>query len=428
MIARFLFYLHQLRRNMRLKPGDLRQMQLKKVRAIIEHAYKNVPFYRRKFDKAGVKPSDVKSLSDLTKIPLTTKAEVQAGSLSEFVARNTDINTCIKRATSGSTGIPLTTLIDGRGFDFEAAVSTRALLENGLRLRDRMAVMSDPRHFPGNIKWFQRLGIMRREYISIFDDPQSQYLFLKKLQPDIIKGYSSALTILTGVCTVAHEIRPHLIFTGAEFLDSRSRALINSAFGADVLDNYGCREFGLLAWECSEHSGYHINLENVFMELVKNGESVGTGERGRIVCTGLANYAMPLIRYDLGDVGTLFEGHCPCGRPLPLMKIIEGRMDDFLIALDGRIVSPTVIFPYPFENIEMIRQFRIVQERQDKLTIQLAMKKGFYNEAIVFEKAKKRLQRLFGEEMQVEFQILEEIPRDESGKLRKTVSLLKKPF
>jgi len=104
------------------------------------------------------------------------------------------------------------------------------------------------------------------------------------------------------------------------------------------------------------------------------------------------------------------------------MKILEGRADDFLITLDGRIVSPTVFFPYPFEDFEGIRQFRVIQEKRGKLTIQLAVKESFFNKKEVLEKARNEIWRLFGEGMQVKFQLSEKIDRDTSGKLRKTVS------
>jgi len=148
MIARLLLYLYELRKNLRLEPSSLQEMQRKKLRAIIKHAYENVPFYHKKFDSAGIRPDDVKSVADLSKFPVTTKSEIQVSSLEDIVARNIDVNRCIKRFTSGSTGIPLTIIVDKRAVDFEGAVWFRALFENGLRLWDRMAIISDPRSFP----------------------------------------------------------------------------------------------------------------------------------------------------------------------------------------------------------------------------------------------------------------------------------------
>jgi phenylacetate-CoA ligase len=417
-----LLYLYKIKKNLHLKPKHLQETQLDKLKAILKHAYENVPFYHRKFQQARIRPEDVKSVADLSKLPLTSKSEIQRGSLEIHMAKNFDLDNCIKRTTSGSTGLPLTTVIDEKGNDFEVAIWTRTLLENGLKLRDKMAVIGDPRHFPKKRSFLERLGIVSRKSISIFDNAKRQVTFLEDYNPDVIKSYPSSLAILAdAVRNDAHNIKPRLLFTSAELLDSESRKFINSAFENEVLDNYACSEFSLLAWECHEHMGYHINIDNVVMEFLKDGEVVAPGERGEIVCTGLINYAMPLIRYRLGDVGIPQEEECSCGRKLPLMKLIEGRKDDFLMALDGRIISPTVFFPYPFENMDLIRQFKVIQERRDRLTIQVVMRENNFIQSQMLESAKINLQKLFGNNMQVEFQILEKIDED-TKKQRKVIS------
>ena len=159
------------------------------------------------------------------------------------------------------------------------------------------------------------------------------------------------------------------------------------------------------------------------MEFLKNEEAVSPGESGEIICTSLVNYGMPLVRYKLGDVGVYCEEQCSCGRKLPLMKIVEGRNDDFLITLDGKSISPTIFFPYPFENIEGIRQFRVIQEKKDELKIQLVARDNFLKDNEVLEKAKREIKNVFGE-INVEFQLIEKIDKDPNGKLRKVISHL----
>jgi len=423
MIARVMLYSFALRRNLRLEPSSLKELQRRKLRVIIKHAYENVPFYHKKFDESGIKPDDVKSIADLSKVPVTTKSEIQARPFEEVVARNVDVNKCAKRTTSGSTGLPLTIVVDRRAVDFDEAVWFRALSEVGLRPWDRMAIIADPRSFPKSRSWFQRLGIARREYISIFDGAERQLVLMEKFKPDFVKGYSSSLEVLANFCKQqALTFKPRFVLTSAELLDDESRKLISSVFEADVLDNYSCEEFGLLAWECPAHMGYHMNVDSVVMEFVDNGETIESGERGEVLCTTLVNQTMPLIRYRIGDVGVPVEDKCSCGRTLPLMKVVEGRLDDFLLALDGRMISPTVFFPYPFENLRGIKQFRVVQERRDKLTIQLAVTESFLNRNQDLEKARRKIQNLFGESMQTEFEILKKINKDPTGKLRKVIS------
>lgn len=427
MIPRLLFYLHRLRRELWLEPAKLRELQTKRLRATVKHAYENVSFYHKKFDAAGVKPDDIRSVADLVKVPVTTKAEVQASSLQDVVARNVTMDKCVLRTTSGSTGLPLVLVVDRRVLDFEGAVWMRALFENGLRLGDRMAVIGDPRSFLKGKSVLQRFGIMRSKYISIFDDAERQRVLLDEYKPDVIKSYPSSLTILAHACQNSKKsFRPHLVFTSAELLDSASRRFINSMCKVELLDNYACSEFSLLAWECHKHAGYHINSDGVVVEFVDDGESVAFGERGEIVCTSLFNDVMPLIRYRIGDSGIPMEAQCSCERVLPLMKIVEGRTDDFLLTVDGRMIAPTVFFPYPFESFEGIRQFRVIQEKKDKLRIQLVADEAFLSSGQVFERARGEIQKLFGQEMQVDFQILDKIPRDYNGKLRKVISKVRR--
>jgi phenylacetate-CoA ligase len=218
-------------------------------------------------------------------------------------------------------------------------------------------------------------------------------------------------------------IKPRLIFTLAEFLDRKARESITGTFEAALFDHYGSSEIGLISWECKEHGAYHINADNLVIQFVNaDGQSVNAGERGEIVCTGLNNYAMPLIRYKQGDIGAGVEGECPCGIRLPLMQVIGGRKDDFLVATDGRVIPPTVFFPYPFENLEKIQQFRVIQEKRDRLVIQMVLKKGL--DPQLLENARKKVQELFGEDMVVEFEFLKEITREKNGKLRKIISRL----
>ncbi len=425
MITRQLLYLRMLRKNLLLDPSSLRQVQLKKLQAIIRYAYDNVPFYHRKFNESKIKPCDIVSIDDLTKIPITTKTEIQSTPVQDLVSKTVDVDKCIVRSTSGSTGVPLEIALSGKQADFEGALWHRTLSENGLGLRDRMLVISDPRGFPRNRKLSESFGILKRQYISIFDNAEKQLTLLEQFKPHAIKGYPSSLAILADFCRQRKiTFKPRLIFTTSEALDKESRELISSTFEAQLTDNYASQEFALMAWECHEHMGYHMNVDNVVMEFIRDGEAAALGERGEILCTSLFNRTMPLIRYEIGDIGIRVEEQCSCGRTLPLMKIIEGRTDDFLMSIDGRIISPTVFFPYPFKDMKGIKQFKVIQEKRDKINIQIVTEEDLIKADRTLEEATDKIKQLFGEEMQVEFQMVNKINRDQNGKLRKVVSYL----
>lgn len=425
MILRSLVYLNQLRRNLRVEPSKLRELQLKKLKYVIRNAYENVSFYHRKMDGAGVKPGDIQSLEDLKKIPCTTKSEVQKCSTEDVVARNVDVTKCIRKTTSGSTGMPLTIVADRASVDFEEALVARALLENGLSYTDKMLVVSDPRSFPKGRNWIQHFGISRRKYVSIFESEETQLETLKKYEPDAVKGYLSSIALLADACRRGNvSVRLRLVFTSAELLDSESRRLMELAFGTRPIDSYACYEFGLLAWECQEHSGYHMNVDSTVMEFLDGDEPFSYGESGEIVCTRLFNDSMPLIRYRLGDVGIPAEEHCSCGVTFPSMKIVEGRSDDFVRTVGGVMISPMVFSPFPFEieDFDRIVQFRVVQEKMDHMIIQMVLRGQLLEESEVLSRAERRMKELFGKEVCVEFEFVNELEKEPSGKLRKVVS------
>jgi phenylacetate-CoA ligase len=423
MIARSLYYLHQLRRNLRLKPAALQEMQQKKLRAMIKHAYENVPFYHMKFNEAGIRPDDVKSIEDLAKVPVTTKTEIQASSLKDIVARNFDVNKCLKRTTSGSTGIPLTVFLDKQALEVEMALLGRTYFEDGLKLSDKTVRIADPENFPNRQHLYERFGILPTKYISIFDNTKKQASIIEKYRPDVLRGYASCAEVLADFCREnGKNINMRLVFTGAELLDKNARQLISSVFRADLFDLYVSVEFGLMGWECHEHSGYHVNVESVLLEFAKNGEIVSHDEEGGIICTGLVNKALPLIRYRIGDIGVLSDDQCQCGIGLPLIKIIEGRVGDFLVTTSGKIVPPTIFFPYPFEDVMWIKQFRITQESRYRIVFEIIVKEGYYIHEDKLAAARARIKQFFGEDMEVIFKIVEKIKADSSGKLRKVIS------
>ncbi len=428
MILRTLYHLHELRKNQWLEQKELEKIREKKLRATIKFAYEEVPFYHKKLDAAGIKPYNIKTMEDLTKIPLTTKSEIHNTPISEVVANNANINNCIKYTTSGSTGIPLTVIFDRNSESFDAALWIRAYLENGYKLRYKMAIIADPHSSPPKDYWYQLFGLMRKKHISIYEDLERQISAVEQYKPEIIQSYPSSLNLL------AHAIRskgimsiqPKLVFSEAEVLDKVTKRLVNSVFEAELFDFYATRELGLMAWECSAHIGFHINIDTMVTEFVKNGQTVSAEENGEIVCTSLVNRAMPLIRYKIEDTGIPTDENCPCGRKLPLMKALEGRVDDFLVTTDGRIVSSLILFPYPFEGVSGIKQFKVIQEKRDKILIQLVTGDDFPRDtAKVWEASTEAIRKVFGENMQVDFQIVEKIARDPSGKIRKVISRIK---
>lgn len=156
--------LHDLRKSQWLKGESLKRLQEKKLRAIVDHAYNNVEFYHGRFDAVGIKPSDIRHLEDLSKIPLTLRSDVLDNYPDRLIARGTNPAECMKRKTSGSTGTPVEVVFDKRDQAFRMAIFYRALIECGLRITDKLTTMSY--NDEKSVKWFQTFGLLRRQNIQ----------------------------------------------------------------------------------------------------------------------------------------------------------------------------------------------------------------------------------------------------------------------
>ncbi len=416
--------LHQLRtfkKNQSLSPDELRSIQEEKLRKVVRHAYEKVDYYRTLFDREGIKPKDIEGLDDICKIPVTTKKDLKKLLPHQITARGTDLNRCVVKHTSGSTGHPLKIFLSPEERDYQILLNLHILMENGLGLRDRVAYIINPHRFPKSRYWFQRLGILRREYLSVFDYPQKHAESLKRLKPDIIYGYPSNLTLLALYIKENRikGIHPKAVFSVAEALEPKARALIDSVMGVRTCDILGTIEVGDLAWECEQHNGYHISADSVIVEFLKDGKPAQAGEEGRIVCTSLYGYTMPLIRYAVDDLCIPSSMQCECGRQLPIMESIQGRANDFILLPDGQVVASCflVIIMQAFHGVA---QYRVIQESKEELTVQIVIGNG-NNSTQIKEKIKAEIEKAVERKLKVKIELLKELSRDRSGKIR-TVS------
>jgi len=422
-----LYYLHQLQKNQWLTLPELEKLQHKKLKAIVRHAYQNVKFYHKMFDRWGIKPREIKTKEDLTKLPLITKSDITNSFPNDIVANNIDMEQCHNSRTSGSTAEPLTSIFDEKSWDFaKYAVKMRARLACGLNVGDRMICIEASRNDllqREEKKLGFRIGnlFLKRKYLSVFNDIQDHLPVLTGFRPDAIYGFPSYFKLLAQLVQEKeiNSIRPKMFFTSGELLDKATRKAINSVFEAELFDIYGNTEVKEVAWECGEHAGYHINMDSVVVEFIRDGEPVSEGERGQIVITSLHNYAMPLLRYTVGDVGVPTDDPCSCGRGLPLMKVLEGRLIDFVV-LPSRVVSPYLLTDI-LEGIPGIVRYQIVQEKKDKIMVQFIPVKSF-SKQIICRQIIEQYQKALGEDIDIKPIIVDALPRDRSGKFRVVIS------
>jgi phenylacetate-CoA ligase len=414
-------------------PWKLEKYQNENLRKVVRYAYANVLFYRRKFREAGIKPEDVKTVSDLSKLPIIRRRDIREN-LRDFISRKYDMTSLKMLRTSGSTGQPLFLYISSTENYFRKAKHLRANITCGQKPWDKWVVITSPHHF-GEVSKLQRtLGIYAPVSVSVFEDVKQQVSILEKIKPDILDGYSSSLYLLAKELKgCGHKgIKPKFIIGGAELIDSSQIKLIEEVFNVPFYDQYACIEVERIAWQCPERIGYHLDADTVIIQFVdEDGEEVSLGETGEIVCTSLFNFAMPLIRYAVGDIGTPNNERCTCGRSFPLMKMVEGRKDSLIFLSDGRILSPRVftIAISTFRFYKVIDQYRIVQRKKDLFEIFVKIKDNAVNVDVFERELVKHLRKTINIPADLaDFKInfVEKIPLDKSGKFTIVISELSK--
>ena len=339
-------------------PEKLRAWQAKRLGAMVRHAYATVPFYRRLYDQERVDPTAIRSLDDLARLPVITKAQLQAEPEEDLLSRSRRKESLVTALTSGSSGRPFRTYRDPGVERWRAGFLLRALATAGYRLGDHLMIVVERPERPGT-------GWTRWRKLTFHDQPEFVLSEINRLRPTIVYGYVSALR---QVVRLAQEQgrpvhQPKAVVTVSETLDPITRQMLTDGFGAPVFDIYGSIEMGVIAWECTAHRGYHVAEDSVLVET----EPAEQGGH-RLLLTNLHNMAMPLIRYDQADLAVLGDGApCPCGRRLRCLEAIQGRVMDSILRPDGSHIPPFTITSV-IREIPGLRRFQIVQERPELLT------------------------------------------------------------
>jgi len=369
-LLRVTYYLAAALRRLYWRKNMLRRFQEKRLRSVVNYAYRFVPFYHEKFKEANVSPDDIKTLDDLSKLPVVKKDTARLVDPYRLVSVQFNLQGLKIVRTSGSTGKPFQVYLSRAEDDWRKAIYMRANISCGQKPRDRWVAITAPHHFGDTTRLQQRLGVFARLNIPVSSGLASQIQLVKEAKPDVLDGYSGSLLLLAREIErrKLETINPRIIFGTAELIDDRSIKIIENVFNAPFYDQFGCVEVDRTAWQCPERVGYHMDIDSVIMQFVDSeGNDVSSDERGEVVYTSLFNYAMPLIRYSVGDIGQYSLDECPCGRMLPLMKVLEGRKDSFILLPNGQLLSPRAftVAMSMFKRYQDIEEFRIVQRRQN---------------------------------------------------------------
>jgi phenylacetate-CoA ligase len=336
----------------------------------------------------------------------------------------------VANGTGGSTGEPLQFFDDRKGAGWSDAAVWRSHRWYDVDIGERCAYLWGANF---DLTKFQGLtGRLKARVLNLLMLPawelsdRTASTFWKQVidfKPRLLFGYAGALHEWARLLGQDHKAIEGLqaIVVSAETLYDDWRTVIERCFKVPVYNRYGGRDIHFVAQECAARKGLHINSENVFVEIVKDGRSVPPGDLGEIVITRLDNFAMPFIRYRTGDLGVMASRRCDCGRSLPLLDKIEGRIQDRIVTADGKVVSGP-FFAHLMKDCPDVREFQIQQLALNRLLIAIVPQAGQVFRSR--ERIERVLRRYLGADMQIEFDFRDHILLTPSGKRRISISHL----
>lgn len=418
--------LRELERNQWLSGDELRSLQLRRVNALLRHAYLTTEFYRQRLKDCGIGEGPIGSLSELGVLEPVSKADLQqyGREMLSSAYKKADL---VEDASGGSTGVPTVFFKDIDRHNLRRADQIRHDRWSGWDIGDRWALIWGARKdLVDETSWKERT---RERYLDrcisldafeLTDKKMHDYaLELAGFRPRMILGYAKALDRFSQFLLEQQlpvHIRPAGIVSSAECLSDEMRDRIEEAFRCKVLNRYGSREVGLIASDCGSGMGLHVNADNLLVEIVENGKPATAGE---VVVTDFWNYGMPLIRYQIGDRAKQGLVNCDCGRGLPILESIEGRSSDFLRAADGTLVHGE-FFTHLFYGIESVSKFQFVQESLRRTVINVVPMRA--DERDTLDAVIEGSRRILGENTEIQLNWCDTIPTAPSGKFRFTIS------
>lgn len=407
-------------------PEAIESDRVSRLRRFLIDVDSRVPYYRDLFARHAFNPASVLAVADLARLPLLGKPEIRAnadrikaeghGSLSRY-------------NTGGSSGEPLIFFIGKDRVTHDVAAKWRATRWWGVDIGDAETVVWGSPIELGAQDWVRRIRdkVLRTELLPAFEMSDAKLdgfiSAIRARRPRMLFGYPSALSHIArhaekrGIAM--DDLGIKVAFVTSERLYDDQRASIARTFGCAVANGYGGRDAGFIAHECPS-GGMHLTAEDIVVEVVgPDGRPVADGQPGEVVTTHLATRDFPFIRYRTGDVAVLDTERCSCGRGLPLIKEIQGRSTDFVVAADGTVMHGLALI-YILRDLPGVLSFKIVQETLQHINVLLVVDERFEgtrNAAIV-----DAFRRRLGAAVQVDLQFVESIPAEASGKFRYVVS------
>jgi phenylacetate-CoA ligase len=453
--SRFWHQAVRMRRSERLAAEQVAARQFQAVRRIVRWAVERVPFYRERFAQAGVTSEAIRDPRDLLAIPPVTRQEIAANFPDRVTAEGLDASSWRLASTSGTTSQRMMVIQDFAKRDAVRAAAVHSFTFSGLRLGSRSVEIppdictlqcgvnrapepslaaflrsrgwrdwKDPETWSTVRGLVERQVVFRQVTLSSFaengttqpDDVLAEYVRrIRQARPVLVKGLPTYLLALARYLQRTgeridglREVRP----MGAALAPTAGR-VIAQAFACPVVEDYGSAELGSIACECASGQGLHLFADLFFIELVRDGTWVQPGETGRILVTDLTNRAMPLIRYDLGDVGHALPGPCSCGRNTPRFRV-AGRVQDAIVTHAGEIRTEHQIADFLYTESDVL-WFQLIQRSDNRFDLRVVPRE---RDAATRNGLAERLATFLGNGSRVTISEVRTIPPENGGKFR----------
>jgi phenylacetate-CoA ligase len=409
--------------------------QAGRVRVMVDHAYRRVPYYRETMDRLGLRPSDFQTADDLARLPILERHRIQEAP-ELFIAAGTRLKDCACLATSGSSGRPIRVYHDRRSALLTAAHGERyrSILAGAVGRRSgyrETLIMArggaNDRHrrfWLGSTFLFRRL-IPRKQYLSVFDPLDRNIRLIADYDPDLLHCFGSYLEVLLARAAAlgVRFRRLAAVAYGADAMSEQGRRLIVEKFGIPVFSSYNSVEALRLGFECDRHAGLHQNEDLYPLRIVDSeGRTLPPGERGEVIVSNLVNRATVVLNYRLGDMACFLPKPCTCGRSLPLLSFPEGRRDDWI-----KLPGGGLLFGHRLGSLmrseESILQYQFLQVSLSRFRVSFVTRDGLRSPEVE-QGVRAKLQSVLGPEAEVEVIFTSSLPRTRGGKLRPVVSLV----
>ncbi len=396
------------------------KIQDRRVRKLVKKAYK-IPFYRERFDAAGVKPEDIRCGDDLSRLPLLTKDELREW-MNEL-DKNPRYREWYHDTTSGSSGVPLMLLVSPKEKAYNMANWFRVMMTAGYNpfLGKTMSRKSAHSISGGKDTFLQRFGILRRGFVAQYDPEPEIVKQINAYKPDFLYMNKSEFMRICLYCKQNHVklAKPKYYCPTGEKIDRTARKLFREILGPGIIDSYGTAETGAAMVRLFGSKEYVVHNDSFVVNIYD--EKNRPAKEGNIVVTPLYKTDLPLINYAIGDRGT-----CEVRDGVRFITSVQGRMNDFFRYETGEVTTFFEIAPI-IAHCDDIFQIRFVQETYHKIHVQCVQNKELSQKTTeeVERELTEKLNAKFKHPFEIEYEWMDSIPPDENGKLRMIVCKVK---